>query len=220
MTADRRSPRRRGRPPDEARLLLSSGDGPRECRLALARLRERIAREALRAGLAVEAEPEVGEPRSVIMSVRGTGARAFAEAWIGGVRWVCRSPFRPHHKRRNWFVAVFALGNEALPVLDLDSSDLRIETFRAGGPGGQHQNTTDSAVRVTHAPSGLAVVSREERSQHRNRARALERLRAQLFLLAGEGEARGRSDVHACHRELERGNPARTFEGEAFRERR
>ena len=204
----------------EARLLLSSGEGPRECRLALAHLRERIAAEALHAGLAVEAEPEDGEPRSVIMSVRGAGARAFVEAWTGGVRWVCRSPFRPHHKRRNWFVAVFALEDGAMPPLDPQSSELRIEAFRAGGPGGQHQNTTDSAVRVTHGPTGIAVVSREERSQHRNRARALERLRARLYLIASEGEARGRSDVHARHRELERGNPARTFEGEAFRERR
>ena len=219
MRADHSSRHGTAHHSDGARLLLSSGDGPRECRRALAHLRDRIGGEALRAGLAVEAEPEDGEPRSVIVSVRGAGARTFAEAWVGSVRWVCRSPFRPHHKRRNWFVAVFALGDEALPVLDLDSSELRIETFRAGGPGGQHQNTTDSAVRVTHAPTGITVVSREERSQHRNRARALERLRAQLFLLASEGEVRGRSDVHARHRELERGNPARTFEGEAFRER-
>lgn len=56
----------------------------------------------------------------------------------------------------------------------------RVETFRAGGPGGQHQNTTDSAVRLVHIPTGIRVVARDERSQHRNRAIALERLRAKL----------------------------------------
>ena len=56
----------------------------------------------------------------------------------------------------------------------------RVDTFRAGGPGGQHQNTTDSAVRLTHEPTGLQATSREERSQHRNRALALERLRRKL----------------------------------------
>ncbi len=59
-------------------------------------------------------------------------------------------------------------------------AECRVETFRAGGPGGQHQNTTESGVRLVHVPSGLRAVAREERSQHRNRARALERLRSKL----------------------------------------
>ena len=75
---------------------------------------------------------------------------------------------------------------EALPDFEIPDSDTellaecRVETFRAGGPGGQHQNTTESGVRLVHIPSGLRAVAREERSQHRNRARALERLRKKL----------------------------------------
>ena len=78
------------------------------------------------------------------------------------------------------------MDDEARPDLEIPDSDelllaeCRVETFRAGGPGGQHQNATESGVRLVHLPSGLRAVAREERSQHRNRAHALARLRSKL----------------------------------------
>ncbi len=78
------------------------------------------------------------------------------------------------------------MDDEARPDLEIPDSDelllaeCRVETFRAGGPGGQHQNATESGIRLVHLPSGLRAVAREERSQHRNRARALARLRSKL----------------------------------------
>jgi len=75
-------------------------------------------------------------------------------------------------------------GDAAMPAIPTDDDALlaqcRVETFRSGGPGGQHQNVTESGVRLVHLPTGIRVVSREERSQHRNRARALARLREKL----------------------------------------
>jgi peptide chain release factor len=102
--------------------------------------------------------------------------------WIGAIQWVAQCPLRPHHKRKNWFIGVFEL--PALPDVPkaLAAHDVRFEAFRAGGPGGQHQNKTESAVRATHIASGLSVVAREERSQHRNKALALERIAALLRL--------------------------------------
>lgn len=80
------------------------------------------------------------------------------------------------------------------PVVPADDEALlaqcRVETFRSGGPGGQHQNVTESGVRLVHLPTGIRVVSREERSQHRNRARALERLREKLEALARKPKPR------------------------------
>ena len=77
-------------------------------------------------------------------------------------------------------------GPEPVPIPESDEAllaECRVDTFRAGGPGGQHQNTTESGVRLVHLPTGIRVTAREERSQHRNRAKALERLRAKLNAL-------------------------------------
>ena len=199
-------------------LLVTSGEGPRECRLAARHVAARIAREGSREGIGVDVTPDDGEPHSLLVTLRGKGADALARAWEGGVQWICRSPFRPHHKRRNWFVAVHAVDMPALGI-ELKEDDVTFETFRAGGPGGQHQNTTDSAVRATHV-SGLTAVAREERSQHRNRALALERLRAQAFLTGEAARDAATSARHVHHKTLERGNARRVFEGTAFKEKR
>jgi peptide chain release factor len=95
--------------------------------------------------------------------------------------------------------------------------DVRFEAFRAGGPGGQHQNKTESAVRATHIASGLSVVVREERSQHRNKALALERMAALLRLQGEMAAITAQNDAHAAHNCLERGRPVKRFKGEAFK---
>jgi peptide chain release factor len=95
--------------------------------------------------------------------------------------------------------------------------DVRFEAFRAGGPGGQHQNKTESAVRATHIASGLSVVVREERSQHRNKALALERMAALLRLQGEMAAITAQNDAQAAHNCLERGRPVKRFKGEAFK---
>jgi peptide chain release factor len=100
--------------------------------------------------------------------------------------------------------------------IEIRPDDLERQTFRSGGPGGQHQNKTESAVRATHIASGLSVVAREERSQHRNKALALERIAA-LLRLQGELQAiTAQNDAHAAHDRLERGHPVKRFKGTAF----
>ena len=95
---------------------------------------------------------------------------------------------------------------------------MRFESFRAGGPGGQHQNTTDSAVRATHRPTGLTAAAREMRSQHRNRALALERLQALMIAQATADQEAKKNDQNQLHNALERGNPVRCFKGTTFHE--
>jgi peptide chain release factor len=203
------------------RLLLTSGRGPAECRIALVKTIATLTTEATSLGLDVdclEAPDADGHgPASAVFVIHGDAAAAFAQPWIGSIQWVAQSPLRPLHKRKNWFIGVVELPAPPEAVKALTAQDVRFEAFRAGGPGGQHQNKTESAVRATHIASGLSVVAREERSQHRNKTLALERLAA-LIRLKGELEAiTARNATHAAHDRLERGRPVKRFKGEAFR---
>jgi peptide chain release factor len=205
------------------RLLITSGRGPAECRIALARTLDVLVNQAEAAGLDVDVAkgPDCDRhgPASAIVVVEGADAEAFAATWIGSILWVARSPLRPHHRRKNWFIAVSRLEAPRAAPAALDMRDVRFEAFRAGGAGGQHQNKTESAVRAVHVPTGLTVVVRDARSQHRNRAIAMQRLAA-LLALAGElAAATDRQTVQAGHDLLERGRPVRTFVGEEFRAR-
>jgi peptide chain release factor len=204
------------------RLLLSSGRGPAECRIALAKVLAAMAREAAEAGLDIDIAygpraPDKHGPGSAVVAIQGEGAHAFARSWTGTVQWTSPSTVRPHHKRKNWFVGVFELPAADTAPPPLNAADVRFEAMRAGGPGGQHQNKTESAVRAVHIPTGLAVVARGDRSQHRNKAAALERL-AELLRLAGEvAVLAARQEQQANHDRLERGQPVRRFRGQDFR---
>lgn len=203
------------------RLLFTSGRGPAECRIAVRKAVMALAAEAAALGFETDClegpSPDGHGPASAIVVIHGEAAAVFARPWIGAIQWVAPSPVRPHHKRKNWFIGVFELP----PVPDapkaLAVQHVRFEAFRAGGPGGQHQNKTESAVRATHIASGLSVVVREERSQHRNKALALERMAALLRLQGEMAAIVAQNDTHAAHDNLERGRPVKRFKGEAFR---
>jgi peptide chain release factor len=205
------------------RLLLTSGRGPAECRIALARTLEALARDGEAAGIEVDVamgpSPDRHGPASAIALLDGPGVEAFAATWIGSILWVARSPLRPHHKRKNWFVGVFKLEPPAIIPAELHPTDVRFEAFSAGGPGGQHQNKTASAVRAVHKPTGLAVVARDGRSQHRNKAIALNRLGTLLVLSEELAAAADDQEVQSQHNRLERGRPIRSVEGKDFRAR-
>jgi peptide chain release factor len=203
------------------RLLFTSGRGPAECRIAVASAIATLTAEANSLGLDIDClsgpNTDGHGPASAIVVIHGDAAATFARPWIGSIQWVAQSPLRPHHKRKNWFIGVFELPAPPKAPKVLTAQEVRFEAFRAGGPGGQHQNKTESAVRAIHIASGLSVVAREERSQHRNKALALERIAA-LLRLQGELEAiTARNDAHAAHDRLERGRPVKRFKGIAFR---
>ena len=196
-----------------SRLLVSSGRGPAECRIAVRHILDRMRQEYPE--LSVAEQSDKNGPASAIVTLRGEGASAYSARWLGTIQWTCKSPVRPKHKRQNWFVGVFALSDVPDSVA-LDPAEVRFETFRAGGPGGQHQNTTDSAVRATHIPTGVSTVARDQRSQHRNKQVALDRLRDQLAGLEELAVVEAKKETNRNHTELERGNPVRRFKGERF----
>jgi peptide chain release factor len=201
------------------RLLVTSGDGPRECRRAIALCIAAMEKESWSLGVEFDAtfdDDMRDDPASALITVGGEQAAMFTKNWIGTIKWTCQSPFRPSHKRQNWFIGIFQLTAGEINADHVEECDIRYETFRAGGPGGQHQNTTNSAVRATHIPSGLSVVSREQRSQHRNKETARNRLLAKILFEALSKEGATKADENQLHKQLERGNPIRCFIGSRF----
>lgn len=200
-------------------VQFSSGRGPAECAWAVPKLVHIFAEESARAGCRTDTIESVAGPRagtlaSALLSVEGTKTEDLLRGWQGTVLWIGRSPFRPNHKRKNWFVCVNALHEPE--TFAWSPKDLVFQTLRASGPGGQHVNKTESAVRVTHLPSGLSVLAREERSQHANRRLALARLAHALAGREAERRAGFHQDRWNCHNALERGNPVRVYEGTGF----
>jgi peptide chain release factor len=202
-------------------LQVTSGRGPAECCWVVARVVQRIVEEAVSAELSarvLEAEPgdESATLKSALIAVEGDSVVDFTRRWEGVVQWIGNSPFRPHHKRKNWFVGVSGL---ELPeeTAEWSERNLKIERMRASGPGGQHVNKTETAVRITHLPTGLSASAQEERSQHLNRKLATARLFRLLQEREQSAEEQTRQERWLQHNELERGNPIRVYRGTDFR---
>lgn len=205
---------------DHVSLLVSAGDGPAECTQAVGHILNRMEDEAAMYGidLSIHKTDSKHGPKSAVVVVYGADRQTFARTWSGTIQWRMQSQLRRNHKRSNWFVGVFGLGQIGSCAEKIRQAEVAFSTLRAGGPGGQHQNTTDSAVRATHNPSGLTVVVREARSQHRNKALAMERLQSLANAQAVADQEERKSSQNQLHHTLERGNPVRLFVGEKFAE--
>ena len=207
----------------ETWVQLSAGRGPAECCWVVARITERLRAEAAASAVTVEEVelelgPQPGTLRSALLRVTGAERAQLLSRWIGTVQWIGHSPFRPNHRRRNWFVSVEPW---AAPVAEqIADADIRFEAMRASGPGGQHVNRTESAVRATHVPTGISIVASGERSQHVNKRIATALLLRRLAERGRRAEQAGQEARWRQHDRLERGNAVRVFEGPELKERK
>lgn len=138
------------------------------------------------------------------------------DEWEGTIKWIAtKNSVRPNHKRKNWFVGcrVFKMSDYHFDFQGV-GVDLKWETMRSSGAGGQHVNTTESGVRVTHIPTGISVKCQADRSQIRNKEMALELLTLKLVAYNKAKTDQEKREIWLNKIQIERGNEKKTFSGE------
>lgn len=166
-------------------VQISAGQGPEECQLAVGKLFDTWKKEF--PGIE-EISKREGRRKGCFHSIL-FDAEADMSSLEGTVLWICKSPIRPGHKRKNWYVDVSIIPEkEEIP----SEADYRVEKFHSGGKGGQNVNKVETGVRVIHIPTGIIAASTEERSQYMNKQKALKRLQGILAAMeqaAGDKQA-------------------------------
>lgn len=199
-------------------VQMSAGTGPKECGQAIERAAKKMIKDAGKQGLNVEVVDETHTReglRSIVLDIQGDGAKAFAFTWEGSLLWVC--PLRSGAARKNWYFNAHVFVPSSTSAFNPNEVEFR--TTRSSGAGGQHVNTTNSAVQAIHRPTGISVRVENQRSQHANKKLAIELLELKYSEQEQMKTAQNRSQQRMQHHTLERGNPTRVFHGLDFIEK-
>lgn len=150
--------------------------------------------------------------KSVTLEIAGTNAYGFLKSERGVHRLVRISPFNANGKRQTSFVSCDVMPDIEEDIdIDIADDDIRIDTYRSSGAGGQHINKTSSAIRITHFPTGIVVQCQNERSQHMNKDKAMQMLKAKLYLLAKEESRKKEDSIRGEQTEIGWGNQIRSY---------
>ena len=201
---------------NNAILKLNAGAGGTESCDWCGMLYRMYTRWAERKGFAIEVldylDGDEAGIKSVTFQVNGLNAYGYLKSEKGVHRLVRISPFNAQGKRQTSFVSCDVMPDiEDNIDIEIADDDIRIDTYRSSGAGGQHINKTSSAIRITHLPTGIVVQCQNERSQHMNKDKAMQMLKAKLYLLKQEANAEKLSDIRGEVKEIGWGNQIRSY---------
>lgn len=201
---------------DNAIVTLHAGAGGTESCDWASMLYRMYNRWAERKGFSVEVldylDGDVAGIKAVTFQVNGENAYGYLKSEKGVHRLVRISPFNAAGKRQTSFASCDVVPDIEDEIdIEINDDDLRIDTYRASGAGGQHINKTSSAIRITHLPTGIVVQCQNERSQHSNKDKAMQMLKAKLYLLKEQEQADKVSDIRGEIKEIGFGNQIRSY---------
>ena len=203
-------------------VQISSGRGPVECEMAVGKYLDAFLKKYPQAEVIEKRNSDFAKDcyKSVLLRLDDD-----ERVELGTVKWICQSPFRKNHKRKNWFIEVSeieenlsfqAMKDEQSDLIGFNKNLIRFETFRSRGKGGQNVNKVETGVRIIHIPTGISAVSTTGRTQLQNKKLAIDRL---LDILIGQVKNREEmlaENIWLEHEKVVRGNAFATYTGMEF----
>ena len=201
---------------DNAIVTLHAGAGGTEAMDWTSMLYRMYSRWAEKRGYEVEVldylEGDVAGIKGVTFEVKGENAYGYLRSEKGVHRLVRIAPFKANGKRQTSFASCDVIPDIEEDIdIEINDDDIRVDTYRSSGAGGQHINKTSSAIRITHLPTGIVVQCQNERSQHMNKDKAMQMLKSKLYVLKQQEQAEKMSDIRGEVRDINFGNQIRSY---------
>lgn len=201
-------------------IQITSGRGPAECCWVVAQVLKHFIADLKHNNINYKIiQREKGTEnltlQSVTIQLQAESLDRFLSQWIGTIQWVGVSAFRPQHKRKNWFIAMYLINQDQ--EFKINDNDIIYQATKSSGPGGQHVNKVSSAIRAIHIPTKTQVLVMDSRSQHQNKKIAKIRLHEKINQMQLDQLKSNTKNQWENHLNIERGNPIQIFKGSDFK---